>query len=87
MTHSSVCTIVIVGLVLTGCGTYEYRKRPDASEVAIIRDIQNVFPEFATEVTSVLEGIKVQSGPIEGSLGRGEINNKIVRLYEQKGSD
>ena len=84
MNRFLVCNMVVVGLYLTGCGTYEYRKRPDASEVAVIRDIQNVFPEFANEVTSVLEGFKVHSGSIEGSLGRGEIKNTIVRLYDQK---
>lgn len=84
MNRLLVCNIVVVGLYLTGCGTYEYRKRPDASEVAVIRDIQKVFPEFASEVTSVLEGFKVRSGFIEGSLGRGEIKNTIVRLYDQK---
>jgi len=83
--HFLVCSMIaVLGLILTQCGTYEYRKRPDASEVAVIRDIQNVFPEFASEVTGVLEGFKIQSGLIEGSLGRGEMKNQIVRLYEQK---
>ena len=84
MNRFLVCIMVVVGLSFTGCGTYEYRKRPDNSEVAVIRDIQKVFPEFATEVTSVLEGFKVNNGPIEGSVGRSEIKNQIVRLYEQK---
>src|SRR5262245_25051062 len=79
----AILAIIAIELVLTGCGngSYEYRKRPDSSEVAIVKDIQHVFPVFASEVTAVLEGINVKS---VGSLGKGEISNKIVNLYQQK---
>ena len=78
------CAMVVASTFLAGCGTYEYRKRPDASEVAVIRDIQKVFPEFASEVTGVLEGLKVPLGPSDVTLGKSEISNNIVRLYEEK---
>jgi hypothetical protein len=86
MPHCLIFQIMLIGPTISGCGSgdYEFRKRPDSSEVAVLKDIQHIFPVFASEVAGVLEGIKVQSGPGEGSIGRAEIKNKIVQLYEQK---
>lgn len=78
--------VFLIALVLVdyGCGSYEYRNRPDNSEVAVIRNIQNVFPEFATEVIGILDGFKLKEGLPETSLGHGEIKTKIVQLYDKK---
>jgi hypothetical protein len=73
--------LALLMLSSTACGTYEYRNRPDSSEVAVIRDIQSVFPEFAREFTGALDGLQIPEGP---SLGHADINEKIVMLYKQK---
>jgi len=77
----SYSVLALLMVLSTACGTYEYRNRPDNSEVAVIRNIQNVFPVFASEFTATLDSLQIPEGP---SLGHAEIREKIVNLYEQK---
>jgi chromosome segregation ATPase len=81
--------IAVVGLIvfilLTGClsKTYEYRSRTDGSgEVAVVRSIQETYPEFAKEFSAALDGLDVEA--LKAKLGHAELKDKITRLYEEK---
>ena len=77
--------IVVPFLLLTACGTYEYRKRPpDNSEVAVIRNIDNVFPEFARSYLLALDGLKLPQELADISLGHGELRSQITEFFKKR---
>jgi hypothetical protein len=77
-------SLLLISLGTSACGTYEYRKRSDASEVAVIRDVHNVFPIIATEITGILDGFSFQTGVFQGAIGKSEIKSQITQLYDRK---
>ena len=81
VTLASVGAFII--LLEAACsGSYDYRKRIDGSEVAVVRSIQETWPEFAIEVKAALDSLDVKS--IDANIGHAELQNKIARLYEEK---
>lgn len=73
---------LIVSFISLGCSDFEYRRRPDGSEVAVIRKVENVFPLVAKELTLGIDAnlkLKEELTPI---AIKGGYQDKIVQLYE-----
>ena len=74
--------IVSSSLLVSGCGSvWEYRERSDGSTVAILKDLDEVLPSYATEWSLIAEasaGTGVEAGA--GKLG---FSTDIFAIYER----
>ena len=72
----------MLSFISLGCSDFEYRRRPDGSEVAVIRKVENVFPLVAKELTLGIDAnvqLKEELTPVAINGG---YQDKIVQLYE-----
>lgn len=75
-------SLIVVSLLSSGCSDFEYRRRPDKSEVAVIRKVENVFPFIAKEFTLGADAnlkLKEELMPI---AVKGGYQDKVIQLYD-----
>lgn len=73
-------------MALGACSSsFEFRKRADNSEVAVLRDIQKVFPVFANQFQAELDATNRIKNELEQLLGiKLGYQNQVVQLYEKQ---
>jgi hypothetical protein len=83
MNMKPIFLLAIVSVTFGCAGSFEFRKRPDNSEAAVLKRIDDAWPVIARDVVVNLEANAKIKGQVTDAAAKFGLENKVHQLYEE----